>query len=69
MTISTNTDSQWSKEQRTRGGWGALRRCLKEGALSSGYRPLRAGFQEPGERSASAPLVRMRCDCKTANCA
>eukprot|EP00965_Chrysotila_dentata_P182862 6039120-Pleurochrysis_carterae.AAC.1 len=42
MTVSTDTNSHWSGEQRRRGGWGAPGRWLKEGALSSGYRPSRA---------------------------
>mgnify|MGYP007100951918 CR=1 FL=1 len=50
-------------------GLGAPGRWLKEGALSKGYRPSRAGFQEPKERSASAPQVRMRCNAKTADSA
>eukprot|EP00965_Chrysotila_dentata_P181296 5984319-Pleurochrysis_carterae.AAC.1 len=33
-----------------------------EGALSGQGRPSRAGFQELGEQSASAPQKRMRCE-------
>eukprot|EP00965_Chrysotila_dentata_P008826 287666-Pleurochrysis_carterae.AAC.1 len=70
MTVSTNTNSQRSGSERRRGGWGAPGRWLKEGALSGQGRPSRAGFRELGERSASVPQVRMRCECKvTANSA
>eukprot|EP00965_Chrysotila_dentata_P247111 6207555-Pleurochrysis_carterae.AAC.1 len=52
-----------------RGGWGTPDGWLKKGAhwaaaaIASGF------IQELGERSASAPQVRMRCKSKTANCA
>eukprot|EP00965_Chrysotila_dentata_P116912 3864154-Pleurochrysis_carterae.AAC.1 len=69
MTIINNTNNPWSWEQRRRGGWGAPGLWLREGALCGQGRPSRASFREPEERSASALQVRMRCDCKTANCA
>eukprot|EP00965_Chrysotila_dentata_P260452 6213912-Pleurochrysis_carterae.AAC.1 len=67
MTISINTNSHWSKSGRRRGGWAHLRGGSRNGALSGQGRPSRAGFQELGEQSASAPQVCMRCDSKTAN--
>eukprot|EP00965_Chrysotila_dentata_P164671 5436706-Pleurochrysis_carterae.AAC.1 len=69
MTISTNTNNHWSGSGRRRRGWAHLRSGSRKGALTGQGRPSRAGFQEIGERSASAPQVRMRCDCKTTNCA
>eukprot|EP00965_Chrysotila_dentata_P015396 509439-Pleurochrysis_carterae.AAC.1 len=39
-----------------------------EGALSGQGRSSRAGFQELKERSASAPQLCVRCECKSAYC-
>eukprot|EP00965_Chrysotila_dentata_P122808 4058977-Pleurochrysis_carterae.AAC.1 len=69
MTISIDTNNHWSRSGQRRGGWAHLRGGSRKGALTGQGRPSRAGFQELVERSASAPQVRMPCDCKTANCA
>eukprot|EP00965_Chrysotila_dentata_P263489 6214839-Pleurochrysis_carterae.AAC.1 len=53
--------------RRRRGGWAHLRGGSRKGALTGQGRPSRAGFQEPGERSPSAPQVCMRRESKTAN--
>eukprot|EP00965_Chrysotila_dentata_P219375 6191101-Pleurochrysis_carterae.AAC.1 len=66
MNIGTNTDSHWSGSGRRRGGWAHLWGGPRN-ALNGQGRPSRAGFRELGERSASAPQVCLRCDCKTAN--
>eukprot|EP00965_Chrysotila_dentata_P086089 2840779-Pleurochrysis_carterae.AAC.3 len=49
--------------KRTYGG-GSDQRCSAGG---DGH--ARARVPEPGERSVSAPQVRMRCDCNLGNCA
>eukprot|EP00965_Chrysotila_dentata_P098082 3243265-Pleurochrysis_carterae.AAC.1 len=64
MTVSANTDSHWSGSRRRSRGWAHLRGGSRNRALSGQGRPSRAGFRESGERSASAPQVCMRCDCK-----
>eukprot|EP00965_Chrysotila_dentata_P029664 986104-Pleurochrysis_carterae.AAC.1 len=66
MTISTNTDSHWSGSGRRRGVWAHLRGGSRKGALTGQGGPSQAGFQELGERSASAPQVCMRRESKTA---
>eukprot|EP00965_Chrysotila_dentata_P011001 357904-Pleurochrysis_carterae.AAC.2 len=68
MTISTNTNSHWLGSGRRRGGcwahpWGGSRK----GALTGQGWPSRAGFQELGKRSASAPQVCVRRGSKTAH--
>eukprot|EP00965_Chrysotila_dentata_P071986 2378307-Pleurochrysis_carterae.AAC.1 len=55
MTISRNTNSPWSGSGRRRGGWAHLRGGSRKRALTGQGRPSRAGFQELGKRSASAP--------------
>eukprot|EP00965_Chrysotila_dentata_P175749 5802058-Pleurochrysis_carterae.AAC.1 len=42
MTISTNTNGQWSRRGRRRGGWAHLRDGLRKGALTGQGRPSRA---------------------------
>eukprot|EP00965_Chrysotila_dentata_P194871 6176641-Pleurochrysis_carterae.AAC.1 len=69
MTVSTDTNSLSQRSGSRRGGWGAPERWLEEGALSRQRRPAREGFQEPEERSASAPRIGMRRKPKTANSA
>eukprot|EP00965_Chrysotila_dentata_P134210 4438288-Pleurochrysis_carterae.AAC.1 len=67
MTISTNTNSHWSGSGRRCGGWAHLRGGSRKGALTGQGWLSRAGFQELGKRSASAPQVCMRRGSKTAN--
>eukprot|EP00965_Chrysotila_dentata_P174553 5762212-Pleurochrysis_carterae.AAC.1 len=65
MTISYNTNSQRSGEQRRREGWGAPGRWFREGALSGQGRLSRASCREPRERSASAPQCGGDCRNRT----
>eukprot|EP00965_Chrysotila_dentata_P110983 3668330-Pleurochrysis_carterae.AAC.1 len=48
MTISTNTESRWSRSGRRLGGWAHLRGGSRKGALTGQGRPSRAGFKSLG---------------------
>eukprot|EP00965_Chrysotila_dentata_P255789 6212341-Pleurochrysis_carterae.AAC.1 len=64
MTVSTNTNGQWSGSGRRRGGWARLRSGLKKGALSGQGRPSRAGSKSFG--SGARALRKYACDANPA---
>eukprot|EP00965_Chrysotila_dentata_P258062 6213085-Pleurochrysis_carterae.AAC.2 len=68
MVISIEYQRPSVGEQRRRGGWGAPGRWFEEKGAHGAAAAIASCIQELGERSASAPQVRMRRESNLGNC-